>query len=162
MIVVADTSVILNLCQVGLHSLLKDLFEEVLAPLEVAEEFARIVKEYPLFGGVSFPEWIQVEATEQTLRMRAPWVQLDSGESAAIELALEKKADALLLDELQGRKVAEMLGVEVLGILGILLRAKQAGCLKLLRPVLDDLQMRSRFWLSAKAREKILILADEA
>ncbi|TDU81626.1 hypothetical protein EI77_00936 [Prosthecobacter fusiformis] len=161
MIVVADTSVILNLCQVGLHPLLKELFEVVYAPIEVAEEFDRITAAYPLFGGVTFPQWIQVLQTSHSLENRAPWAQLDRGESAAIELALEHQADAVLLDEQQGRKVAEALGLEVVGILGVLFRAKQASHLKLLRPVLDDLQNRSRFWLSARTREKILQLADE-
>ncbi|MDZ4290236.1 MAG: DUF3368 domain-containing protein [Prosthecobacter sp.] len=161
MIVVADTSVILNLCQVGLQHLLHALFEEVFAPREVAEEFERVVNTYPLFGSLTFPDWILVRTPLQVLQVRAPWVELDRGESAAIELAIEQLADAVLLDEAKGRKVAEKLGLEVVGILGILLRAKQAGHLPLRRPALDDLQRRSRFWLSERARSQILELAGE-
>ncbi len=79
MIVVAGTSVILNLCQVGLDHLLKDLFEVVFAPQEVADEFTRIVSAYPLFGHLRFPEWIQVVVTLGNLQARAPWVLLDRG-----------------------------------------------------------------------------------
>ena len=51
--------------------------------------------------------------------------QLDRGEAEAIALALESKADALLIDELDGRAIARKHGLSVLGTLGILLLAKQ-------------------------------------
>ncbi len=116
----------------------------------------------PCSGTFVFPNGFRLRSCRKTCKCERRGRCWTGGESAAIELALERKADAILLDELQGRRVAETLGLEVLGILGILLRAKQAGHLELLRPVLDDLQNRSRFWLSAKAREKILGLAGEA
>jgi predicted nucleic acid-binding protein len=41
-IVVADTSVLLNLCRIGQVELLARLFHEVVIPLEVAAEFERL------------------------------------------------------------------------------------------------------------------------
>lgn len=42
MIVVADTSVLLNLCRVGQGSLFQNLFREVVIPPEVAADFGRL------------------------------------------------------------------------------------------------------------------------
>lgn len=52
MIVVTDTSVVLNLCRVGLEGLLQDLFGEVLAPPAVASEFQRLAAMDPRFIGI--------------------------------------------------------------------------------------------------------------
>jgi hypothetical protein len=46
--------------------------------------------------------------------------QLDSGEQEAITLALELQADALLIDELKGRKAAKQHGLKIVGVLGVL------------------------------------------
>ena len=59
MIVVADTSVILNLCRVEQEHLLQKLFARVLIPREVAAEFTRLSIVRPRFafapGGTVLP-----------------------------------------------------------------------------------------------------------
>jgi predicted nucleic acid-binding protein len=64
---------------------------------------------------------------------------LDPGEAAAISIALKTRVDAVLLDERLGRRVATQFGLPVVGTLAILLRAKQAGLLVGVRPVLDEM-----------------------
>ena len=54
-------------------------------------------------------------------------VQLDSGESEAIALAVEVHADVLLIDEQAGRQEAVRRGLRVAGTLSILDDAEQAG-----------------------------------
>jgi predicted nucleic acid-binding protein len=48
----------------------------------------------------------------------------------------------VLLDELTGRKVAESLQLNVVGSVGILIRAKQMGEIPLVRPLLEDMVRR--------------------
>ena len=50
---------------------------------------------------------------------------LDPGEAEAIALVLELSADLILLDERDGRSVAERAGLRVTGVIGVLLRAKR-------------------------------------
>jgi len=52
---------------------------------------------------------------------------LDPGEREAIQLALELGIRTVLIDEADGRKLAEELGVNVRGTLGILERAAKLG-----------------------------------
>jgi predicted nucleic acid-binding protein len=64
---------------------------------------------------------------------------LDPGEASAILIAPERKADLLLLDERKGRRVAQELGIPVMGALGVILRAKACGLIPAARPLAEAL-----------------------
>jgi len=51
-IVVADTSVLINLCRVGQGGLFQQLFQEVIIPPEAAAEFARLAARASRFSGL--------------------------------------------------------------------------------------------------------------
>ena len=161
MIVVADTSVIINLCRVGQGSLLMSLFHEVVIPPEVAMEFTRLVASIPRFAGLILPDGIR----EQTPAVLLPAVRaaagLDAGEAAALSLAVEIHADAILVDERRGHEVAVELGLRTIGVLGILLQAKGARILPAVAPIVDSLRREAGFWISESVREQVLRLAGE-
>jgi len=60
----------------------------------------------------------------------------------------------------QGRKLASKLGLKVIGILGILLKAKQAGLVPLLKPVLELIK-QTDFRVTATLIDAILKEAGE-
>ena len=151
MIVVADTSVFLNLCRVGHEELLRVLFSQVVAPAVVQQEFIRAISAYPRFQGLVFPSWVQINDPAQPLAAISPMALLDPGESDAISLAHELKADAVLLDESRGRLVAKSLNLRTFGVLGILAMAKKASLIQLAMPVLRDLRQKAGFWVSKAA-----------
>jgi predicted nucleic acid-binding protein len=60
-----------------------------------------------------------------------PFERLGAGESEAIALAQQLKAEVLLMDERDGSAVARQLGLTVAGTLGILVLAAERGFLSL-------------------------------
>ena len=161
MIVVADTSVVVNLCCVGQGDLLRRLFREVVIPPVVAVEFARLASSVPRFAGLTLPQGIRQQAATTLPAMLRSALGLDPGETAALALAFEIHADAVLLDERRGREVASQLGLRTIGILGLLLQSKSAGLLPAVRPILDDLLLEAGFWVAEPLRQQLLNLAGE-
>ncbi|MBN8248265.1 MAG: DUF3368 domain-containing protein [Verrucomicrobia bacterium] len=160
MIVVADTSVLLNLSRIGQVELLLRLFREVVVPETVAGEFRRLARATPRFQGLILPEWVCVRSeTAAVPEVRTSG--LDPGEVAAIELALAIRADALLVDERRGQAVAKRLGLRTIGVLGILLQAKRSGLVPRMVTLLDALEVEAQFWISAELRQRVLELAGE-
>lgn len=140
MIVVADTSVILNLCCVEHEDLLPALFEEVLIPTTVRLEFERAVLAYPRFSGLVLPSWASERLPKVIPESIAAASHLDAGEIAAIALALETSADAVLIDEAAGRRVARKLGLTAIGIVGVLVRARVVGLVSQIAPIFQQLE----------------------
>lgn len=70
-------------------------------------------------------------------RPAAGLAELDRGESAVIQLALELRAAAVAIDEWKGRRVALAHGLSVTGSLGLLGRARQLGMVPAARPFIQ-------------------------
>jgi predicted nucleic acid-binding protein len=160
-IVVADTSVLINLCRVGQGGLLKSLFREAVIPPEVAAEFVALTTSNPRFSGLRLPSGIREQSPTTLLPAVRAAEGLDVGEAVALSLAVEIHADAILIDERRGHEVAVQLGLRTIGLLGILLRAKSAGVVPCISPVIDLLERDAGFWISGKLRGEVLRLAGE-
>ena len=161
MLVVADTSVLLNLCRVGCEHLLPALFREVQIPPAVHGEFVQLSQNHPRFRGLALPEWVKISAAVAVPREVADCPDLDAGETEALALALQIQADAVLLDEAAARLAAVQLQLPFIGIAGILLRAKAHGLIAAVRPVLDRLRAEAAFWLAPAFQAEVLRLAGE-
>ena len=161
MIVVADTSVILNLCRVQHERLLQQIFKHVLIPHEVADEFARLTKVQPRFSGLVLPDWIEISSSPQIFPPEVVQAQLDIGEAAAIALCLNQKADLLLIDEMLGREVPTKLGVRTIGILGIFVDARNQKLISSVKVLLNRLESEANFWIAPSLRMRVLQLAGE-
>jgi predicted nucleic acid-binding protein len=161
MIVVADTSVILNLCRVQHEHLLKELFQRVLIPARVAAEFARLAGAQARFAGLVLPAWINVLSDPSSVPSSLIQANLDPGESAAIALCLNEKADALLIDEALGRRAAEGLGLRTIGILGVLIESRKRQLIPSVKNLLDRLEKDAGFWVSPNLRIKVLQAVEE-
>jgi len=65
---------------------------------------------------------------------------LDSGEASAIALGLEKKDCLILIDEKKGRYKAKELGLNIMGTLGALIKAKEKRIITSLKAEIEILQ----------------------
>lgn len=128
MLVVADSSPLNVLIRIEYVDVLPVLFTQVVIPSEVARELSRprtpqIVKDFI----ARTPPWLAIREARPT----AISSRLDPGELAAISLALELKADFLLIDEKAGRRAAAENNLTIIGSIGILERAAERGLLDL-------------------------------
>ncbi len=154
MIVVSDTSCITNLIAIGRVGLLRDLFGNVVIPSAVRRELEVEHESLPDFLHVCAPQ--NRAAVEQLLSD-----ELDAGEAEAIVLAEELHADFLLMDEAAGRAVAEGRGLFLVGLIGVLRRAKEAGYIAAVRPDFDAL-LTAGFRVAPKLQERFLRDVGEA
>lgn len=161
MIVISDASPLISLGAIGRIELLRQLFGEVSIPLSVFREVTGAGPERPGAVEVQAASWIVSRALESDFLPRALEGELDRGEAEAIALAVELRADLLLMDERRGRRVASRFELKVLGILGILVDAKRKGLLNKVEPVLDDLLTRAGFRVSPALRLRALEEAGE-
>jgi predicted nucleic acid-binding protein len=126
MIVVADTSPLNYLVRSRYVWILPELFGKVVVPNAVVTEMQhpRAPADVQAFSG-SPPAWlecVEVGRVEDGLDS-----SLGDGEREAISLALQFHADALLIDDLAGRKEAQSRGIAARGTLAILLQASLRG-----------------------------------
>jgi uncharacterized protein len=76
-------------------------------------------------------------------------------------LALELSADRLLIDDAAGRTIALREGLQITGVLGILLISKQRGLIDSVQPLLDNLLEQAGFWVSDGLYQWVLQQADQ-
>lgn len=136
MIVVSDTSALSNLIQVQQLPILAALFKQIVIPQEVYKELCEITTQKQLIDNQN---WILVQLATNQTKITELKQNLDDGEAEAIALALEINSDYLLIDELKGRNMAERHGIKIVGLLGILIKAKQQGILTAIKPIMEQL-----------------------
>ena len=134
MIVVSDTSTITNLHQVDRLDLLRSLYGTIVIPPGVRRELYRIEGQQAELENL---DWIRTEYPKNHSLITELLEELDLGESGAIALAIELKAKYLVIDEYKGRAIAEMKGVRIVGLLGVLIAAKKSGHLEAIRPLIE-------------------------
>ncbi|MEI6309893.1 MAG: DUF3368 domain-containing protein [bacterium] len=105
-------------------------------------------------------DWITVQPAQDTLAIQLLKEELDAGESAAIILAKELKADLVLIDERAAARKARALGLHVIGTLGVLLLGKRTNHLSTIKPLLDSLR-ENDFRMSANLYNQVLHDAGE-
>jgi len=158
MLVVSNTSPILNLAIIDRLSLIREQFTTVIIPKGVLEEL-RVGENLP--GSKKILEaldakWLQVEEVQDSAMLRILKRELDSGEAEAITLALETRAQWVLLDESEARRIAKDLGLKVTGVLGILLRACRQKRIPSLRTEMERLREKVGFFIADHLIEDLL------
>ena len=148
MIVVSDTSPLTNLAAIGQIELLPRLFGETHLPLAVVQELSAGGKQWPGAAEVERAAWVRHHQVGDEWVADALRLDLDRGEAETIALALQLQADLVLLDEQMGRLAARHFGLRVMGVVGILLRAKELGFVPEVRTLLDGLRQKAGFYLS--------------
>ena len=156
--VVSNTSPLLNLAIIDRLSLLRQQFPTIHIPSAVLDEFCldTDLPGVPLLRAALDQGWMQVAEVHDQNVVRLLRRDLDHGEAAVIALALQEQADWTLLDEREGRRIARSFGLQVTGVIGILLRAYREREQSLLRHDILALQECAGFYISDALLSRII------
>lgn len=108
--------------------------------------------------------WIQVQTVtdiQSVIALQTSQQNIDIGEAEAILLALELKANLILMDERRGRALATTYGLNMLGLLGVLLQAKQNILISSVKILMDQLIETADFRVSQQLYSMVLKAAGE-
>jgi predicted nucleic acid-binding protein len=148
--VISDASCFIILEKIGHLELLKHAFAEILTTPDVAKEY-----------GLPLPDWVEIREPFNLEKVEDLSHRLGIGEVSAIALALQLPDCSLILDDQKARRIAEGLGIEVTGTIGVIVRAKLNGIIPSIKPFI--LQMRqTNFRFSDEVELAALIEAEES
>jgi predicted nucleic acid-binding protein len=156
-IIVSDAGPLIALAKIERFGLLRELFGKLYIPQAVYDEVVVIgtgragANETEQAVG----DWIEVLEVKDLVMVKSLLTKLGKGESEAIALALETKADMVLLDDYKARATAEFMGLNMTGTVGMLSQAQKKGLISDLRSLLDELRAGG-FRLSDKVYAEIL------
>ena len=158
MIVISDTSPITNLAAIGQLDLLRELFGRVL----IAESVIRELRQGTGHPGLEVTQydWVEIRSAADRAQVEEFERTLDEGEAETIALAIEVHADWTLIDERLGRAIAEQHGLKVIGVLGVLVRAKRTGLISAIKPLVEQLE-HNGFRMDASLVSRILEQVNE-
>jgi uncharacterized protein len=158
-VVVVNTTPIIALALLGKLDLLKELYGEVLIPPAVEKEL--IAGGSSKIGVIDFSAVGYLHRVQLKDSTRADLLSdLDRGEAEVIALGQELSTDLLIIDEKLARRHAVRLGFNITGVLGVLLRAKEAGLIQAVEPLLQQL-IDGGIWIGVDVRTETLRLAGE-
>lgn len=159
---VSNTSPLTNLAAIGQLHLLQGLYGHIYIPLAVWNELNAFGRAWPGRDEVLVAKWVTRQSVQNVPLVTALQRDLDAGEAETIALALEMQADLVLMEEREGRHVAQRFGLHVVGVVGILIASKAHNFVDAIRPLLDDLRYKAGFYLSDAVYYKALEIAGEA
>lgn len=162
MAAVSDTSPLSNLAILDQLELLREQFGQVVIPPAVHLELKRHPNDSARNRLESAIEngWLSVVPLTRPVPDNLTSA-LHRGEAEAIALALELKADQVLLDESEARKTSRQLGLAHTGVLGILRKAKETGRVTSLRQEIMRLRVEAHFFVRPALERELLISVGE-
>ena len=155
--IICDTSIWLYTGRLGQFELLAHLYQPVFTTETVCRELdiGRLRQ-----SGLLDPRelsWVEVVQPDPSDITGLPTNRLGPGERSVLAYARTHHLPVVGLDDRQARDLAHRLGLQVIGTLGVLVKAKEAGLITAVHPLLEQLQQEGFYisqalWLYALRR----------
>lgn len=161
---ISDSSTLIHSAGIGRLELLKGFYDKILITPSVWKEVVEEGHGRP--GALEVREacslgWVKVMTPVNEYVVRLLKRELHAGEAETIALAIEQQPDVVFLDESEARRVANLYGLRITGIIGILMRAKSEGKIVSLRDELVKLRNEAGFWIDDELYNRVLQSAEE-
>jgi len=147
--IISDTSCLILLSNINELELLNNLYGTIITTNEVAAEY-----------GLPLPQWFFIIDPKDKKYQSLLEASIDKGEASAIALAAEMEDCLLIIDDLKGRKVAEQIGLKIIGTIGVIVDAKLAGIIPSVKPILAKIK-QTNFRITDKLERLIIEKAGE-
>jgi len=156
--VISNTTPIISLLKLSKLEVLKDLYSTIIIPKAVYEE-VQVGINKPYYKDLNQYHWIQIREVADRNALKF-FYDLDAGEAEAIVLAKEVNARLIIIDEKLGRYYASLSGLKITGTIGVLIKAKNAGLVKQVKPLLIELTQKE-VWISENLINEVCKLTNE-
>lgn len=157
--IVVNTSPWIALSMCGQISLLKKLYHKVYIPQHVKGEIMAGGEQDIGVHELKTCSWIKVGKVVDVEKVKLLY-ELDKGEAEVIIIAREKGIKNVMIDEKVARLQAKILGLEVIGTLGLLLKAKRKGIIHSIKPHMMKM-LDNNIWIRKEIVKGILKEAGE-
>lgn len=147
--IISDTSCFIILSEIGELDLLNKVYGEIVTTQDIANEY-----------GEDLPNWVKIEEVVDKYKQQLLEMQIDKGESSAIALAIETPNNTVILDDYKARKIAQQLGLNCTGTIGVIIKAKLSGVIPSIKPILEKMNA-TNFRLSVDVQLQALKEAKE-
>lgn len=137
-VIISDASCFIILAKIGEFDLLLRVYGQIFTTKEIADEFGDVL-----------PDWVKIISVGNKQNQLLLEIQLDKGESSAIALALETPDSKIIIDDYKARKIAEKLGIDYTGTIGVIITAKLQGLIPSIKPFLEKIK-GTNFRISAE------------
>jgi predicted nucleic acid-binding protein len=140
--IVLDTGPVISLAVIDKLELLTQLFTEIAIPTAVWEELRRsdFFNDFPRIKSFFERRVKKINSFNELILIT------DYGESESMLLYKELEADFLVIDDKKARAIAEELGINCIGTLAILIKAKEKGFITTLKPVFESPIQNNRYY----------------
>ena len=155
---VLDASPTILLAKISLISLVAELCSEAIIPSGVVQEIQAGPDEDPA------KKWLMQKGNIKEVSQIEPTVvawDLGLGENHVLSWCYQNEGYEAILDDGLARKCALSLGIPMRGTLGIILLAKQEGCIDEVKPFIEEL-IKVGFRIDTKTVKTVLDLANES
>ena len=159
MIAVCDMGPLHYLVLIGCDHILPRIFERVItARVVIEKEMSDPRTPEPVRRwAANPPQWLEILQPKQVEDIPSLGKEGVRGDrdTAIISLALEERADAVVMDDLKARRESKKRGIEPLWMLEVLDEAAERGLIDDLGEKLEQLEHRTLFYVGEKARAVI-------
>lgn len=153
-LIVSNTTPIINFAEIGRLDLLEALLGKVVVPPAVVDELLAKRDLFPKAGDAA--ACFRIVPPKDQLLTRGFRAVTHAGEAECLALAMENPGSLLLLDDLQARAMASANGLPFAGTLGLLVEAKARGLVDAVAPLIRELRVSARFWISFELETRVM------